>query len=377
MGASDDQNAEFIEAGLLDDLDNPKYRDARLALLQDLEAEGISLEEMREAIAQDRLAFLLVDRVLAGEPLYTPREIAKRSGVDLELLLSTRQAMGLARLDPDERMVGEYDLEAARTLAEFAAAELPVEDMLEITRALGRGLSQGAEAIRVTMGRIFLQDVVTERELATRNSQAASELLPRLGPLLLYILRLQLREQARGVAVSQDELAAGASPNAAQMFVGFTDMVGFTRLGEQIEVDALGQLVSRLTVLAQEATRPPARLIKTIGDAVMFVSPAAEPLVETALGLLEQAGEEGEEFPPLRCGLAAGIALSREGDWYGRPVNLASRVTSVARQGSVLATKDVRDAAPDGYRWSVAGEWRLKGVKDRVALFRVRRSEGE
>ena len=154
-------------------------------------------------------------------------------------------------------------------------------------------------------------------------------------------------------------------------------MVGFTRLGEQIEVDALGQLVSRLTVLAQEATRPPARLIKTIGDAVMFVSPAAEPLVETALGLLEQAGEEGEEFPPLRCGLAAGIALSREGDWYGRPVNLASRVTSVARRGSVLATKDVRDAAPDGYRWSVAGEWRLKGVKDRVALFRVRRSEGE
>jgi adenylate cyclase len=260
-------------------------------------------------------------------------------------------------------------------LAEFAAAGLPVEGILEITRALGRGLAQGAEAIRMVMGQILLQAGVTERELAARNTQAASELLPRVGPLLLYILRLQLREQARNVAVSQEELASGASPNAVQLFVGFTDMVGFTRLGERIEVDALGRLVGRLTELAQEATRPPARIIKTIGDAVMFVSPAAEPLVDTALGLVERARDAGEEFPPLRCGLATGVALSREGDWYGRPVNLASRVTGVARRGSVLATKDVRDAAPDGYRWSAAGEWKLKGFKGRVPLFRVRRPE--
>jgi adenylate cyclase len=371
VSVSDD--TRFLEAGLLDDLDDPRIRDARLALLRDLAAEGVSLEEMKEAIAQDRLAFLLVDRVLAGEMVYTSRDIAERAGVELDLLLTSRQAMGLSRVDPDERAFGEYDLEAARTLAEFAGAGLPAEGMLEITRALGRGLAQGAEAIRMMMGRLFLQAGVTERELATRNAQAASELLPRLGPLLLYILRLQIREQARNVAVSQEELAAGASPNAVEVFVGFTDMVGFTRLGERIEVDELGQLVGRLADLAQQATQAPARIIKTIGDAVMFVSPAADPLLETVLGLVDLADGAGERFPPLRVGLAFGVALSREGDWYGRPVNLASRITGVARRGSVLATKDVRDAAGDGFRWSAAGDWRLKGFKGRVALFRVRR----
>jgi adenylate cyclase len=247
--------------------------------------------------------------------------------------------------------------------------------MLEVTRALGRGLAQGAEAIRMMVAQLFGRPGVTERELATRNAQAADQLLPRLGPLLLYILRRHLLEQTRIVAVSQEELASGASANAAPVFVDFTDMVGFTRLGERIEVHELGQLVSRLTDFAQEATRPPARLIKTIGDAVMFVSPAVEPLLETTLDLVERAGAR-EDFPPLRSGLAGGVALSREGDWYGRPVNLASRVTGVARRGSgVLATGEVRDAAGNGYRWSPAGDWRLKGFKARVALFRVRRTE--
>src|SRR5207244_922268 len=101
-----------------------------------------------------------------------------------------------------------------RTLAGFAAAGLPAEGMLEITRALGRGLAQGAEAIRMMMGQIFVQASVTERELATRNSQAASELLPRLGPLLLYILRLQLRRQAR--KGRSFRLYAAASPPASR-----------------------------------------------------------------------------------------------------------------------------------------------------------------
>jgi adenylate cyclase len=127
---------------------------------------------------------------------------------------------------------------------------------------------------------------------------------------------------------------------------------------------------------AIEATRAPARIIKTIGDAVMFVSPAADPLLERVLGLVDLADEAGDRFPPLRVGLAAGLALSREGDWYGRPVNLASRITGVARRGSVLATGDVREAAGDGYRWSAAGEWRLKGFKGRVALYRARRTDG-
>jgi len=149
-------------------------------------------------------------------------------------------------------------------------------------------------------------------------------------------------------------------------------MVGFTRLGESIDPEDLGRLATRLNDLALETVRAPVRLVKTIGDAAMLVSPAAGPLVEAALDLVERVDEQGEDFPALRAGLAGGVALSRGGDWYGRPVNLASRVTAVARRSSVLATKEVNDAAP-GFAWSSAGAFQLKGFKRRVPLYRARR----
>ena len=144
-----------------------------------------------------------------------------------------------------------------------------------------------------------------------------------------------MRDQTRNQLFWQ---ADGASPNLRQVWVAFADMVGFTRLGERIDPHDLGGLVTRLTDLALETVAAPVRLVKTIGDAAMLVSPVPGPLVEAALTLVERADEQGDGFPPLRAGLAGGVALSRGGDWYGRPVNLASRVTAVARAGSVLAT---------------------------------------
>jgi adenylate cyclase len=158
-----------------------------------------------------------------------------------------------------------------------------------------------------------------------------------------------------------------------QVYVGFSDLVGFTLLGERIEIEELGSLLGTLADFGREALQPPTRLVKTIGDALMFVGPSPTALIGTVLALTDRVDEAGEECPPIRSGLAAGVALSREGDWYGPPVNLASRVTGVARPGSVLATEEMRDAAGDDYSWSAAGEWELRGVKRRVPLYRVRR----
>jgi adenylate cyclase len=117
------------------------------------------------------------------------------------------------------------------------------------------------------------------------------------------------------------------------------------------------------------------RLVKTLGDAAMLVAPDPGPLLETALDLVDAADAEGESFPQVRFGAALGLALSRAGDWYGRPVNLASRVTAIARPGSVLATREVREAADgEGLRWSSAGARSIRGVDGAVRLFRVRRS---
>jgi adenylate cyclase len=150
-------------------------------------------------------------------------------------------------------------------------------------------------------------------------------------------------------------------------------MVGFTRLGAQIEAQELGSLASRLAELATEVTEAPVRLVKTIGDAAMFVSTEPGPLVSVALSLLEAV--ERADLPSLRAGVASGTALQRAGDFYGHAVNLASRVTGAARPGAVLCTKEVRDAAADDFDWSFARKHKLKGMSDAVPLYRARRLE--
>jgi adenylate cyclase len=124
--------------------------------------------------------------------------------------------------------------------------------------------------------------------------------------------------------------------------------------------------------MARDIAVPPVRLVKTIGDAAMFVSPEPEPLLDAAIELVG-AADAADDLPQLRAGVAMGPALNRAGDWYGRPVNLASRVTGIARASSVLATEPVRDAVGDDrYRWSFAGERQLKGLDRPVKVFRAR-----
>jgi adenylate cyclase len=128
----------------------------------------------------------------------------------------------------------------------------------------------------------------------------------------------------------------------------------------------------RLEALAGDVAVTPVKLVKTIGDAAMLASADAEPLLGATLRLIEAADAEGEDFPQLRAGVAIGQAVPRAGDWFGRPVNLASRITSVARPGTLLAEGGVRDAVDKGFHWSFAGERRLRGIRGPVPLFRVR-----
>jgi adenylate cyclase len=132
-------------------------------------------------------------------------------------------------------------------------------------------------------------------------------------------------------------------------------------------------VANRLETLTAERVSAPVRLVKTIGDAVMLVCPEVPPLVESVLDLVQAADDEGEDFPQLRAGIARGEAIGRGGDWYGRPVNVASRVTGVARPGSVLVTEEVKEEVEDAFDWSFAGKKRLKNVKNQVPLFRARR----
>jgi adenylate cyclase len=226
------------------------------------------------------------------------------------------------------------------------------------------------------VGEALVQPGDNERDLGLRYAQVTRELGPQLEPLILHVLNRHQRENAKRVVVNRADIAAGSLRGATDIAVCFADLVDFTRLGEDIDPVELGRVAGRLTDLALEVSVPPVRLVKNIGDAVMLVSPReADPLVETALCLLEAAAAEDVEFPQVRIGAAFGEALGRAGDWYGRPVNLASRLTAYARPGAVLTTNEVKDAAGGDYNWSKAGVRRFKGIREPVGLLRVRRPE--
>jgi adenylate cyclase len=359
--------------GLLEGVEGEE-RAARLELLQVLTEDGVTLDELKRAVAEDRLAMVPVERVLLGEGKYTETEVSERSGLTREFQERLFRALGLALAGPDERVYGDDDVEAARTVTVFLEAGFSEDTILEVCRVLGDSMGRVAATVGGVVGDALAQPGDTERDLGLRYAQVTRELGPLLEPLIINVLNLHQRENVKRVVVNRTDIAAGNLRGATDIAVCFADLVDFTRLGEDIDPVELGQVAGRLTDLALEVTVPPVRLVKTIGDAVMLVSPReVDPLVQTALALQERAAEEGEEFPEVRIGMANGEALGRAGDWYGRPVNLASRVTAYARPGTVLTTNEVRDAVNGDYSWSKAGVRRFKGIREPVGLLRVRR----
>jgi len=284
-------------------------------------------------------------------------------------------ALGIPYPDPDERVLGEADLEAARRVKAFLDAGLPEEGIVQVARAIGMGTARIADANRELIRRTLMQPGDTERDLALRFAAAAEHMLPIFEPTLLYAQRAHLLEQVRRDVIGAADLEAGEMGATTEVSVCFADLVGFTKLGEEIAPEELGAVAERLEELATAAAEPPVRLVKTIGDAAMLVSPDAVAMIAAALALVEAFDGE-EDLPLLRAGIARGPALLQIGDYYGRPVNLASRITAVARPSSVLVDKAARDAAPDAFHYSFAGERRLKGFDAPATLYRARRRLG-
>jgi adenylate cyclase len=363
---------DWAAEGLLDDCTDDRAREARRALLDKLHADGVPLEELRQAAAESRLALLPVERLLTSEARYTPREIAEETGLDLEFFQAQRRALGLAVPGPDERVYGERDLESARMGHQYRQAGLPDEEAMEAQRVLGRGMARYVEAVTALVGQTVLERDTDEHELAARLEAVSKTLLPLAGPWLEHVFALHLREALRQEVVTAEQLASGRLDAGRDTAVAFADLVGFTELGETIPVEELGSVAVRLSKLAEEVIEPPVKIVKEIGDAVMLVSTEPAPLVNAALALVE--GSDGQDgLPAIRAGIAFGPAVNRWGDWYGSTVNVASRLTTRARPSSVLATEAVRDVADGDFQWSFAGEKRLKGLSSPVRTYRARR----
>ncbi len=365
---------DFAAEGLLDGLEGAA-REGRATLLRELLDEGVPLEDLRAAVAEKRLALLPVDRVLGGEPRYSAAEIAELAGVDEDVLEAALAALGVVAADTEARRFGEADLQAAQRLRLALDAGLPPGRLVDTQRVIGRAMAQVAAAMHSLVGETFLQAGDTEDELAARYAAAAQALLPTLGPTLEHAFSLHLREQLRGDTIDAVTLQTGALQGNERLAVAFADLVGFTWLGGRVPPEELGRIARRLEALAREVARPPVRLVKVIGDAVMLVAPDPAPLLDAALALVAAAAAEGEGFPQLRAGLSFGPAQERDGDVYGHAVNVASRLTAIARPGSVLADEAIRGTVDGAIGWSYAGERKIKGLPGEMKLFRARRRE--
>ena len=342
----------------------------RRALLERLAADGFTSAELDRAVAENRLALLLVDRVYGAS--LTAREVEAESGLPAARVIRNRRLTGLPEPGLDDAVFTRVDVEAARAMRLFLDVGIPEESIDETTAVLGEGMGRVAATVTAHFLETFLVPGDSEDEVAARFAALAADLTSAFAPVLNASFTAQLRASvARGV-LGRDELVSGGRAPEQRMAVCFVDMVGFTRLGTRLEVFELGTLAGRLARLASAAAEPPVRLIKTIGDAAMFVSPDPAALVAVTLTLLARA--EAEELPNLRAGIALGPAVERAGDYYGNSVNLASRVTGAARPGTVLCTQEVRDASPPGrYDFSAAGRHRFKGVSGSIPLFRAQR----
>jgi adenylate cyclase len=372
MSVQPGEPIDFEAEGLLKGLEGAQ-REERLALLEKLGAEGVPLSDLRRTTATGTIMYLAADRVIVGTERYTAAEVAELAGVEQEFLVRVRRAMGLPIPDSDEPIYTAAELESARMIQIGRDAGIGDEEQLDLLRILGRGLGQAAESLRALPLKLVLEPGMSETELAQRYALVAEQLYPLVNPLVVNILALHLRHATQSTVVSAMERQGGLLPGSREIAICFADLVGFTRLGEEVPPNELGRLAVRLEALASDVVEAPVRLVKTIGDAAMLASPEPEPLMAAGLSLIEAADAEGEDFPQLRAGAAWGPALLRAGDWFGRPVNLASRITSVARPGSLLSDRRLREAADEDFSYSFAGERRLKGIREPVRLFRVRR----
>jgi adenylate cyclase len=370
------EDSDLEASGLLDGLEGTA-RAERAELIDWLLGRGFTVEQIRGAVAP---MLLPAGRLVGDDGVYvSARQICEESGIDLDLLEANQRAMGLPRAeDPDALVHLRADGEAAARAKVFIDMGLSRDQVISVSRVLGQGLAQTAEAMRQVVLEAVIQPGATELQLAQAYEGVVQQVAPLLGPLCDDVLRLQLRHSLETEAVNAVERAAGSIPGARNVAVAFADLVGFTRLGEAVPPEELEVLASRLSNFARDVVAPPVRFIKTIGDAVMFVSTDPVALLRTALALLA-AADKYDDFPQLRVGIASGLAVSRAGDWFGSPVNVASRVTGAARPGAVLVSESAYDAIgpADGVDWSFAGARHLKGVKGEVKLFRARAAPGE
>ncbi len=354
---------------------------AQARVVARMRERGYSLEDLKEAGREGRLAFGFTEELFAeGEGEVTIEMIAAETGLEVELIERILVMMGTPV--GHQRNLTPADAVAIRRCAQVLAAGFPLVAFLQLVRVYVQSLRRIAEAevrlFHLYVHEPLIRDGVPELRMAEAMGDLAAEIMPLAAPLTEYLHNRYLRFYIEQDVVGHME--TGIEQSTAEMELGhvavtlcFIDLTGFTRFTEEEgDIEALDVVENFVETV--EATLPrEATIVKTIGDEVMVVSPDAAALTEWAVAFLGRF----DRRPQPRVGIHCGDAVYRDGDYFGSQVNLAHRIANRALAGEVLVTDVVAATlgARPGLRLEPIGEVSLRGFPVPTELFAVRAVE--
>ena len=302
--------------------------------MTDPEPEGFTREQL--------------EKVILGEvPGLTSSDVATAAGVTTEEARRLWRALGF----PD---AGEHaaftaaDLDALTTLVgAVEAGAIDFDTAVRLTRAVGQTMARLADWQVATLS-ARVEHLEEGLEATGSRIGSALRIADQVGvpfeQMLIYAWR---RHLAAAVGRIEALGAADEDLHTTQVTVGFADLVGFTALSNEMEDDRLADMVEIFeSRCADVVAARHGRLIKTLGDSVLFVSEDAERAISIALNIIEVIGNDAR-LPDVRLGLATGSVIMRLGDVFGSPVNLAARLTGVARRNRVITDHATASLLPE------------------------------
>jgi adenylate cyclase len=342
---------------------------AQARMVARLRERGHSLREIREAVQSGRLAFGYIEELFPpASDRISLEAAAEETGLEPALIERIFQTIGFSIVET----LSEDDLAFLRNAARVLHAGFPLIAFLQLTRVYGQAVAQIADAevrlFHLYVHEPLMRDGVPGMQMAEQMSTLAGQTLPLASPIMDYVHQRFLQHFIEQDVIGHMETDAGlgtADLGRLRVAIAFADLAGYTRLTEEEGDEEAVNAVERF-VEAVETTLPDdARVIKTIGDEVMVVGTDGAALCDWAVGF-----QMLYEYRPLpRIGMHIGEVVYRDGDYYGREVNLAARVAARAAGGEVIVTRTVVDTAGSHLEFERIGEVRLKGFAEPTELF--------
>jgi adenylate cyclase len=379
VGVSASTLRRWADAGLIPELDGRgAWTSAAVAharIVARLRERGHRLEQIREAAAQGRLAYGYIEALFGGdEAEHSLKQAASDTGLEPALIERFWTSIGLPHTELDS--LGDDDVEALRYVSSVLAAGFPLVAFLQLCRVYGQALSQIADAevrlFHLYVHEPLMREGVPGLQMAEEMEGLASDLLPLASPLMDFVHRRYLQhfveQDVVGHMETELEDADGGDLGRVRTAIAFADLAGYTRFTEEEGEEEALSLVERFVEGVVNTLPEDARVIKTIGDEVMVVGHDSGALVDWAVGFMGLF----DERPQPRIGIHSGTTLYRDGDYFGREVNLAARVVARARGGEVLVTDAVVEAVQGAHlRFEGIGEVKLKGFDQPRQLCRA------